>query len=207
MAIINLLASIALTGTPATEEEVQMITSTTQEVIRPVDELRLVISQEEIYDRIAEVSKLIDAEYRGKDVTLIMIMKGSICLAADLMRTLETDVALEHITCSSYGQNGTERGELTVSGLEKLDIAGKDVILIDDISDTGTTFKTVIKELEQLNPKSLSSLALLVRKNKEAPKFSPDYALFHVESDDFVIGYGLDYKEHYRGLSSIYALN
>ena len=98
-----------------------------------------------------------------------------------------------------------ERGELTVNGLQSLDIQGRDVLLVDDIFDSGHTLNTVANALRQKHPRSLRSLVLLVKNVPRTIPWRPDYVLFEIENH-FVVGYGLDYKEKYRGLEAIYRL-
>lgn len=122
-------------------------------------------------------------------------MKGSICFVADLMRALKIPFSLEIIQCSSY--RGKTRGNLEIFGLDRLKVQGKDVLVVDDIYDSGETMNQVIKALEGKGANSLKSLVLLEKKK------GADYALFLVDTV-FVIGYGLDHEEQYRGLPSIY---
>ena len=134
-----------------------------------------------------------------------MVMKGAFCLTSDLIRELKTLNVIEYLKASSYGKLGTQRGELTLTGLEGLDLSDKNVLLIDDIYDTGETLSQIISKLKTQNPKTLRSLVLLSKKGKRKISYTPDYVLFDIE-DEFVVGYGLDYKEHYRGLPGVYIL-
>ena len=133
-----------------------------------------------------------------------MTLKGAICISADLIRHLKVPVQIEFIKASSYGQNGTERGALTIQGVEKLDLTSKNILVVDDIFDTGHTMSGIIAQLQERNPKSLKSLVLLQKKVPRQIAYLPDYSLFEIENR-FVIGYGLDYKEYYRELPGIYA--
>lgn len=166
-----------------------------------MDEL---ISSETIAEKIKESALQIEKDYQDKNLTVVMIMKGSICVTSDLIRQLQIPFKLDYIKASSYGNNGMAAGELTISGLDNLDIEGRDVLLIDDIFETGNTILKVCKQLEKKNPKSIKTLVLLVKDIERKTEYLPDYVLFNIQ-DRFVIGYGLDYKEFYRGLPSIYA--
>jgi len=133
-------------------------------------------------------------------------MKGAICFGADLIRKIKNPKAtLNYIHCSSYGQQGSKRGELTITNLDKLDITSKHVILIDDIFDSGTTLSSVSSILRTKSPVSLKTLVVLEKRGKNITNFNPDISLFKIE-DKFVVGYGLDYKELYRGLNGIYVI-
>lgn len=169
------------------------------------DNLELLISREEISQKIKEAAAQIDAEYQDKDLTVIMIMKGSLCVAADFIRQLNIPCTLEYMKASSYGQNGKTSGELKITGLENFDFTSKHVLIIDDIFDTGKTMATIVEQLKSKNPKSLKTLVLLLKNNpKQITHYRPDYTLFEIE-DRFVVGFGLDYKEYYRGLPGVYA--
>ncbi len=168
-----------------------------------MDSLQLLISQEQIKEKITEAARAIDAQYAGEELTIVMVMKGAVCVAADLMRELKTPCTIEYCSASSYGQHGAKRGELKISGLDQLDLTSKNVLLVDDIFDTGHTLKQILSRLQQKNPKSLKSLVLLSKNVSRDIDFVPDYVLFEIENL-FVIGFGLDYKEYYRGLPGIY---
>lgn len=156
-------------------------------------------------DKIAEIALKLESEYRGKELTIVMIMKGAICLVADLIRHLQIPCSIEFIQTSSYGQRGTKRGELAIFGLENIQLAKKHVLVLDDIFDSGATLTEVMKRLKAQEPKSIKSLVLLSKKVPRKTEYNPDYVLFEIE-DRFVVGYGLDYKEHYRGLPGVYVL-
>jgi hypoxanthine phosphoribosyltransferase len=168
------------------------------------DHLELLISSDEIAARVGEVAVQINQEYKDKDLTLVMIMKGSLCIASDLIRQITVPCTLEYIRASSYGQNGTKPGELTISELDHKAIQGRDLLLIDDILETGNTMQRVIQQIRGKCPKSIKTLLLLVKDIPRITTIVPDFTLFHIQ-DRFVVGYGLDYKELYRGLPGIYA--
>lgn len=167
--------------------------------------MKLLIDKERIASSIAQAASEIDAEYRHLDPVLIMVLKGAICFTADLIRAMKISCNLQSVQCSSYGIGGTQRGQLTLYGLDALNIKHRDVILVDDIFDSGHTLAALIKELHKQNPRSLKTLVLLDRGTSEIPGFSPDRSLFTI-GREFVLGYGLDYKESYRGLPEIYSL-
>jgi len=121
------------------------------------------------------------------------------------MRELKLPHDLQAIQCSSYGANGTQRGELKIIGIEKLNIKDRDVLIVDDIYDTGHTLGALKEQLEKLSPRSLKTCVLLNKNDVAKVSTTPDYVLFDI-ADLFVVGYGLDYKEQYRGLSGIYVL-
>lgn len=163
------------------------------------------ISSEVLQKKIAETALQLDKEYNGQPITIVMVMKGAVFITVDLMRQLNTPVQLEYLKASSYGKNGTQRGTLTITGLEHLNIQDKHVLIIDDVFDSGNTIKTIKDQLQAKNPKSLKSLVLFEKKIPRAINYRPDYALFEI-GNEFIVGYGLDYKEHFRELPGIYVL-
>ena len=167
-------------------------------------EFKTLIAPEEISQKVIGVAREIDETYEGRRLTVLMIMKGAICFVADLIREITTDFELETMRCRSYGANGSERGDLTMMGLDDLDLKGRDVLVVDDICDSGYTLQAVKQAVLEKEAASVKTVVLLHRQNEEARKIhNPDFALFPIAHDDFVVGYGLDYKERYRGLPGI----
>ncbi len=164
-------------------------------------QLKELISSAEIKERLLQVSRVLDEKYYGEELVILMIMKGAVCLAADLIRTLNMKLSIDYIRCSSY--EGQERGDLTIIGEEYLDLENKNVLVVDDIFDSGVTMDSVVKKLKLKNPKRMESLVLLNKLIEKSTEYRPDYTLFDVE-DLFVVGYGLDYNENYRELPGIY---
>lgn len=164
----------------------------------------ILIASEEIAVKIKECSEEINKEYQGKNLTVVVIMKGAICLASDLMRGLSIPFKLECVQASSYGYNGTTGGDLTISCLDNLEIEGRDLLIVDDIFETGKTMLGICKQLEKKHPQSMKTLVLLAKDVERKTEYRPDYVLFDIPNR-FVIGYGLDYKELYRGLPNICA--
>lgn len=167
--------------------------------------LRLLISQQEISGKIRETAIQIKKDFEGKDLCIIMVLKGALCLTADLIRELDMPLNVEVVQCSSYGALGAKAGELQIIGLDRLHLQDKDVLVIDDIYDTGHTMGTLLHKLHEQNPRSLQSCVLLNKKVPKTNKYRPEYVLFDIENF-FVVGYGLDYKEDYRGLPGIYIM-
>ncbi len=167
------------------------------------DRMNLLISPQEIDLKIREVAAEINQEYAASELAIVMIMKGALCVTADLIRHLDIPFTIDFIQASSYGKNGDKRGELSIKGLDDLNLEGKDILVIDDIFDTGHTMRGVVAQLEHKNPKSIKTLVLLVKNVTRANPYLPDWWLFPIDNH-FVIGYGLDYLELYRGLPGIY---
>lgn len=167
--------------------------------------LELLIPDSAIHERIKEIAQTLLADYEGKEILLVMIMKGSLCLVADLIRALKVPTSIEFVQCSSYGKSGSSRGCLRIAGLEQISVEGKHVLIVDDIFDSGNTLFEIMTRIQKLQPESLKTLVLLSKRVPRKLLYQPDYVLFEIE-DRFVVGYGLDYKERFRGLSGVYAL-
>lgn len=164
----------------------------------------LLISKNQISEKIQEVAEKLNKDYKGKDVVLVMVMKGSILFVSDLMREVSPHLTLEYIRCRSY-YGGTERKKLLVEGVEKLHLQDKHVLVVDDIFDSGNTLTQVVTQIQKLKPASLQTLVLLNKKTGRRLKDAivPDFSLFEIR-DVFVVGYGLDFDEKFRGLDAIY---
>jgi hypoxanthine phosphoribosyltransferase len=161
------------------------------------------IDESRIAAKIEEIASLLNKEYAGKELVIVMVLKGAICLVADLIRKLDLPFELAHVQCSSYGSRGTERGELQILGIDRLNLQHRDVLIVDDIFDSGHTLSTLVKMLQKQKPRCIKSLVLLSKNVPHLTDYRPDYILFSIE-DLFVVGYGLDYQEKYRGLSGIF---
>lgn len=188
---IFLICLVSLCSLPAQE------TPLVQEV-RP----ELLISESEILRKIRSIAVAIDKEYEGQHLTMIMVMKGAVSITAELMKKITVPFSLEYIRAKSNGS----RTEPTVSGLQELDLTGKNVLVIDDIFATGCTMKYIVEQIWKKNPKSVKSLVMLSKKRSRHFSFEPDYSLFEVGSA-FVVGFGIDHEEKYRGLPGVYCLS
>lgn len=134
-------------------------------------QLELLLSKEEIAEKIKTIASLLDREYENKEIIIVMILKGSIFFVSDLIRSLHMPVRLETIHCTSYGEHGMKRGELKITGLDSLDLEGKHVLLVDDILDSGITISQVIEGIQKHHPKTLLSLVLLTKKSGQTNRF------------------------------------
>lgn len=168
-----------------------------------IDDFKPLIISQDIQRRVKEVAAQINHDYEGKHIVLIMVMKGAICFASDLAREITVPCTIEYVQASSYGQNGMQAGALTLRGIETLDLTGKDVLLVDDIFDTGVTITRIKAELQKYNPASIKTAIFLLKNKQRAMKEVPEYVAFAIENQ-FVIGYGLDYKELFRGLPEVW---
>ncbi len=171
------------------------------------NELELVISAHDIAKRLTTVAAEIDRDYLGEELTLVMVLKGSLLVTADLMRELKTPLTLEYIKATTHDANGHRMGQIILEGIEKLDLKGKNVLVLDDACGTGATLLAIVEKLKEKEPKSIKSLAVVLFLQNGAPvtHFQPNYTLFKLE-DRYIVGYGLDHKQRYRNLPGIYEL-
>ncbi len=163
--------------------------------------LKVLISEEELNDRIKELAKQIYEDYHGQEITFICILKGSIFFTVELAKRIPSDINFEFIRVSSYhGENST--GVIKMKVDLQGDIKGKDVIIIEDIVDTGRTLSYLKEYLKSKEPKSLKICSLLDKKERRVCEMEADYVGFDIP-DKFVLGYGLDVDEKYRNLPYI----
>ncbi len=163
----------------------------------------VLVSEEQIRARVAELGAQISADYAGRELTLVSVLKGSLPFMADLMRAITIPVSIDLMEVSSYGGTATESSGL-VRILKDLSssIDGRDVMIVEDIIDTGLTLNYLIRYLRGKNPRSLHICTLLDKPARRLVDIPIDYLGFTIP-DQFVIGYGLDYGEHYRNLPFI----
>lgn len=160
---------------------------------------RVLLSEAQIAERIKEVAKQMDEDYKGKEPIAVCILKGSVVFFTDLIRAMKTPVTVEFMKVSSYGGGTTSSGRLSVSLDILSNIEGKDVLIVEDIIDSGHTMYALTKMLQTRNPASLRIVTLLDKPARRVSDITADYTCFEIE-DEFVIGYGLDYAERYRDL-------
>jgi hypoxanthine phosphoribosyltransferase len=186
------------------------VSSATQAAsIRPADSRRdphkglpILFTAEQIAQRIAELGRQIDIDFAGQSVVLVGVLKGAAVFLADLARSITVDCTFDFVAASSYGKG--QRSSGAVKLIKDLDhpSEGKNIILVEDILDTGLTLSFLRKLLLQHRPKSLKIAALLDKPSRRLEKIEADYVGFAIPND-FVIGYGMDYAERYRNLPDI----
>ncbi len=165
--------------------------------------LKLLISAEDIRQKVKELAKQINEDYQGKEILVVGILKGSFIFLADLVRELEGKVFVDFMQVSSYHTEMESFGEVIFVKDLGSDIKGKNVIIVDDIIDTGKTLKALTEALSLREPESLKTCVLLDKKERREVDFDADYTGF-VIPDKFVVGYGLDWAEEGRTLKDIY---
>ena len=162
---------------------------------------KVLISEEEIRRRVGELASQVESDFAGRDLVVVGLLTGTLMFLADLVREIDLPLRLDFIGVSSYG-NGTESCKLMFTKELKLDVANRDVLLVDDILDTGKTLRAVINKLGGMTPRQIRTCVLLSKKARREYDIPADYIGFEI-SDEFVVGYGLDYAEKYRNLRHI----
>lgn len=164
-------------------------------------ELNILINKSKLEKRIEEMARQIEKDYEGKDIVFIGILKGSIMFMAELAKNIKNNVEMDFMDVSSY--EGTEStGNVRINKDIRNSIEGKDVIIVEDIIDTGRTLTYLVKYLKQKNPNSLKIATMLSKPSRRIMELNVDYIGFAID-DKFVVGYGLDYNEKYRNLPYI----
>ncbi len=169
-------------------------------------ELTPIFDEVSIRERVAGLGRQISRDYPGGGVVFIGILKGAFVFMADLVRALEKPCHIEFVRISSYGSSKTSSGSLNILLDIGSSIEGKDVILVDDIVDTGLTLSQYRDQLLQRNPRSLKIAALINKTGRREKSVSLDYCGFDIEKG-FLVGYGLDCDEQYRNLRGVYSVD
>ncbi|MGN0818527.1 MAG: hypoxanthine phosphoribosyltransferase [Candidatus Coproplasma sp.] len=163
---------------------------------------RIMLTEEQIKSRVSEVAKQVDRDYQGKRPLVVGILKGSIIFYADFIRCLSVPIELDFMAVSSYGSGSVSSGSLKIKKDLDRDISGRDVIIVEDIIDSGFTLANLKHLLLSRGAATVKIVTLLDKFARRTVAIESDYNCFPIE-DEFVIGYGLDYDEHYRSLPYI----
>ena len=167
------------------------------------DKIRVLLSEEEVAKRIKEMGDVISSDYEGRPLHLICILKGGVFFTCELAKRLTVPVSMDFMSVSSYGSGTESSGVVRI--VKDLDesIAGKNVLIVEDIIDSGRTLAYLIEILKQRNPESIHLCTLLDKPERRVKKqVKVDYTCFTIP-DEFVVGYGLDYDQKYRNLPYI----
>ena len=162
--------------------------------------LEILFHEQQIRSRVGELAREITKDYTGRQLVLVSILRGSVFFATDLARQIDLPLSMDFLSISSYGEDS--EGVVRITKDLEENIAGKDVLVIEDIIDTGFTLKYLFRTLGSRNPKSLEVCALLNRRARRIIEIDLKYIGFEIP-DKFVVGYGLDYRQRYRNLPYI----
>lgn len=164
--------------------------------------LDVIISAEEISHKVTGLADEISRDYKEKNLLLVCVLKGAIIFTGDLMRRLKVPLEIDFMAVSSYGADTASSGVVRIMKDLDRSIKGKDVLIVEDVIDTGLTLSYLHANLLSRNPASLKVVTLLDKPDRRRVVFEADYCGFKIP-DKFVVGYGLDYGEHYRQLADI----
>ncbi len=162
--------------------------------------LEILFTEEQIRARVKDLAQEITNDYKGRRLVLVSILRGSVFFATDLARLIDLPLSMDFLSISSYGEDS--EGVVRITKDLEENVAGKDVLVIEDIVDTGFTLKYLIRTLGGRNPKSVEVCALLDRRARRIIEIDLKYIGFEIP-DKFVVGYGLDYRQRYRNLPYI----
>ena len=170
-----------------------------------MDKLRVLLTREQIATKVAEMGARITADFTGESLMLIGVLKGATIFLADLARQIKLDTTFDFIAVSSYGNARQQSGEVRMLKDVDRSVEGRNIILVEDILDTGLTLMYLLNVLQAHQPKSLKVAALLDKTSRRTHPIHGDYVGFTIP-DEFVVGYGLDFAERYRNLPDICVL-
>lgn len=166
------------------------------------DRISVMYSEEEVNARIHELGEKISADYAGKEILLVCVLKGASFFACELAKRITVPVQIEFMKCSSYGNETESSGVVKITQDLDQPIRGKHVIVVEDIVDTGRTLSYLLELLEKRDPASVTLCTLLDKPERRVAKVNVEYTGFTIP-DEFVVGYGLDYAQKYRNLPFI----
>ena len=164
--------------------------------------MKVLISEAQIRDRVIELGATLSRESSGRPLTILGVLTGSVVLLADLIRATSVPLRVALIQAASYGGTRTTPGELSINNALVPDLKGRDVVILDDIFDTGNTMVGLYEAVKEFQPSSVRSAVLLWKTARTEVELQPDYYGFKIP-DEFVVGYGLDYNDEYRHLPFI----
>ena len=159
----------------------------------------ILVSEQQLKNKVAQLGAAISRDYAGRDLLLVSILKGAVVFMADLMRAVTIPCGIDFMVVSSYGSGTSTSGLVKIIKDLDQDLSGKDVLIVEDILDTGVTLSHLVPMLKMRNPSSVRICAILSKPSRRQADIEPDYKGFDVP-DEFVVGYGLDYDEKYRNL-------
>lgn len=167
---------------------------------------KVLFSREKINERVRELGKEISKIYKDKDLVVVSLLRGSFIFCSDLVREIDIPVEIDFITTHSYGHGEISTGNVEIVHDLRTDLKGKDVLIVDDIMDSGHTIKKVKEHLQEKDPNSINICVMLDKPSRRQVKLDPDYIGFSI-SDLFIVGYGLNYGDHYRNIPYIFTFD
>jgi hypoxanthine phosphoribosyltransferase len=163
---------------------------------------RVLFDEPAIHRRLDDIAAQVSSDYRDRELTVIAVLHGSLMFVADLLRRIPLRLKLDCVSAASYHGKAQSSSEVVFKEVTVPDVVGRDVLILDDILDSGHTLAAIREKLETAKPRSIRVCVLLSKKKQRAQEVTPDYVGFEIE-DEFVVGYGLDFRERYRNLPYI----
>lgn len=167
---------------------------------------RVLFDRHEISERVKELGREISDAYKDKDLVVISLLRGSFIFSSDLVREISIPVEIDFLTTASYGNEEVSSGVVDIVYDLRANIEGKDVLIVDDIADSGWTLKRVIEHLEKKNPKSIQICVMLDKPSRRQVELKPNFIGFTIP-DVFIVGYGLNYGNYYRNIPYIFTFD
>ncbi len=178
------------------------------EVVQKMDiekkKKEILFTREDINKRVKELGVQIAQDYKDKNILVVSLLKGSFIFTADLVREIDTNVKIAFMATSSYGNSEESSGNVKILYDITEDITSYDVLIVDDIADTGLTMNYVLKHLKAKNPKSIKNCVLLDKPSRRKIELAADYVGYTIQ-DKFIVGYGLNYGDYYRNVPYVFA--
>jgi hypoxanthine phosphoribosyltransferase len=160
---------------------------------------RVLFDEPAIHRRLDDIAAQVSSDYRDRELTVIAVLHGSLMFVADLLRRIPLPLKLDCVSVASYHGKAQSSSEVVFKEVTVPDVAGRDVLILDDILDSGHTLAAIREKLETAKPRNIRVCVLLSKKKQRARQVNADYVGFEIE-DEFVVGYGLDFRERYRNL-------
>lgn len=167
---------------------------------------KVFLTPSEISGRVLEMAGEISRDYAGREILVIGVLKGAFVFMADLIRALSVPCQTDFIRAASYGAGTESSGAIVITKDVELPIEGRDVLIVEDIVDSGLTLRHIMDTLKSRNPRSIKVCAFLDKRKRRKIHFEADYVGFSID-DGFIVGYGLDFNEQYRFLPAVYVLD
>ena len=171
----------------------------------PSESLVLLYSRDQIAQRVRELAAVISADYASGDLVLIGILRGAFVFLADLIRQVTIPVVVDFVGAASYGSRTQTSGQVAITKELQVPVSGRDLLLVEDIEDTGVTLRAIQNKLTKLGPRSIKVCALVEKRERRLVDMPVDYVGFQI-AKGFIVGYGIDYAERYRYLPDIYRI-
>ncbi len=167
---------------------------------------RTLYSREDINTRVKELGEIISEQYKGKNLLVVSLLRGSFIFASDLVREISIPVEIDFMTTASYGHDEISSGNVEIVHDIRTPVDGKEILIVDDIMDSGYTLKKVRDLLESKNPNSVKICVMLDKPSRRKVDIQPDYVGFSIP-DVFIVGYGLNYGDYYRNIPYIFTFD